>query len=501
MNIIFFEIMPIVFLLFIVIIIVLAEKMDEDKDKNKNPINKLIRKELYINFPTKFNVIERILAWVFAGGYILLLLFYIAMLLTVKYWSFFDKLISNITYVNNISIGLTAVVITSTVIVVTFRKDYYLVFNINEVLQTQHFETCIIFNIFTCLASQLLTVIILGIDDSDNLYYFISVILEELVVIVNYVSAIFVLFIIFRVLLSKGYFELSILKQLYKKMWNKDTLLSNTYLEWKKSAVNINLAYLVENYNKTVNKVNIENIKEFQFATLMNKYGFKWYDRAVGKIFNICFVLLAISSIVCLLSEHMYLIILNVIIIFFMFFISKNKKFTNRYYIYFNKLIYDMWGYYIKLNNKEYFCGIVSIFPPRKIENYIHSIQNIVSFSGIGMEAKFENSSESVIKYILEKLKKKLENKEYNCNYVKSIYLLPIFLIGYLKYQDNKENECMKICKNVYKELKLNNSQKLKFDELLFGFSIDISREISKDKINETYCNYWRYLNEEKLSV
>ncbi|GEM_PF-5936554 len=493
MNKVFLEIMPIVFLFYIIVIIMLAEKVG--KSKAKTPIQELLRKD-YINFPTKFNVIEKFFNYVFIGNFILALFSITATLITEKNWGFISKLLKSIVDINNICIGITAVVITIAVIVVTFKKDYYLVFNINDVLRTQYFEIGIAFTILTYIASQLLTVIIVGIDIVDNLYYLFIVVLEELVIIINYVSSIFVLFIIFRVLFSKGYFELSILKHLYKKMWNLDTLLSNIYPKWNKYAININLTYIVQNYNKTVKKMNIKNIEKFQFVTLMGKGGIKWYKRAIRRIFKVCFALIIFSSIICILNGNKYLIILNVIIVVFIFFIFKNKKFMRKYYKYFNKLVFDSWGYYFKLNNEEYFCGIVSIFPPRKIENYIHSIQNIVCFARIGMEVKFENSNESVIEFILNKLQIILENEEYKDNYVRSIYLLPIFLIGYLQYQENVENNCMRISKNIYKELKLNNCEKFKFNEILYGLSLDISRELSnKDVINKRYCNYWRYLD------
>jgi hypothetical protein len=167
--------------------------------------------------------------------------------------------------------------------------------------------------------------------------------------------------------------------------------------------------------------------------------------------------------------------------------------------MYLNKIVYDSWGYYIKSMDKEYFCGIISLFPPKKIEKYIHSIKNIICFSRIGKEVNFQDDKEVVIEYILKRIVRALENGNYKNGYIKSMYQLPVFLIGYFQYQTSIENNCMKICKQIYEELNLEDFEKSKLNETLYGFTLDINREICDEPPhNRQYCDYWNYLNNVK---
>ena len=493
----FVEFLPVAFLSYVLFIIILIEKLN--KIIKKDIIKNLKRKELDIKFPTKYTIFEKIIFHIMFGSSIMIFSFFIMAIITESNYDFFSNLLFSVENLNNICIGITTIAITVSIVVITFSKDYYLVFSIKDVLRTQYFALGVVLIIITCLCSQMFVVIILGIRTIDNLFGIFIIVIEEIVLIINYGSSIYVMFIVFRILLSEEYFELTILKQLYRKMWNSETILFNIKDEWNKCATDINIAFLIQDYRKRAKDINIEKMERFYFATLSDVGGIRWYKKAILKLLMICTVLGAFSGVICLINGELYILMINIAIVIFVIIIFTTKKFMNKYYMYLNKIVYDSWGYYIKSMDKEYFCGIISLFPPKKIEKYIHSIKNIICFSRIGKEVNFQDDKEVVIEYILKRIVRALENGNYKNGYIKSMYQLPVFLIGYFQYQTSIENNCMKICKQIYEELNLEDFEKSKLNETLYGFTLDINREICDEPPhNRQYCDYWNYLNNVK---
>lgn len=492
----FLEFIPLFFLLYLVVIIILSEKLN--KIDNGDIIQNLSRKELEISFPSKYTTFEKCTFYIMYGSSLIFSFFFIMLIITDWKSDFFLNLSLKIESLNNICFSMTTIVITVSVVIITFKKDYYLAFSIKDVLGTQYFSAGLLFIMISCLSSQFLTVILLGIGDIDDVFGVSILVMEEVVLIINYISSIYVMFIVLRILLSEEYFELTILKQLYRKMLNLETTLYNINREWNKCATNINVAFLVQDYRKKVKRIKIEGIERFYFATSLDIGGIRWYKRAIKKLTNICVFLCVFSCVICFVYGEFYKTVINISVVFCMIFVFTTKRFMNKYYRCLNRIVYDSWGYYIKSESKEYFCGLFSFFSPRIIENYIHSIKNIVCFFRIGLEVNFQNEKEIVvIEYMLKKIVSVFKNENCKNDYIKSIYQLPIYLIGYLQYQVDIDNNSMKICKQLYKELNLNKYEKNKLNETLYGFTLDIYREINDGvTLNKKYLDYWKYLNE-----
>lgn len=272
----------------------------------------------------------------------------------------------------------------------------------------------------------------------ESLFDLVRFMVFEIVTIYNIVANTYVLFIIVYIMFFEQRKELEILGQLYRSFWI-DRLDTSTFKEktnWSKEAVEINVDYLLQKYVDTCRKKKILKIDYIEFATTLDTYKQKWYNKARNKFIKlniICMLSSILLDIACLNRKCIILVVINLVFTA----INIGITFCEKDYIHLVilKFFSDTWGYYIhQRNNKEKFIPRVALGKSNVYDKYIIRMNSLNAFFYIWINyIDYKNSENKLVIDMYQEVIDCLVSME-NIN---SIIYMPIFIVGFFLYEKN----------------------------------------------------------------
>lgn len=234
-----------------------------------------------------------------------------------KYYTYINGMIDKIEVVGSSVLGLTTIAVTLSVAVILFDRKYYIVFSIRDVLQKYKFAECLFISVSSCVIVIIMQITLIN-QTIESLFDLVRFMVFEIVTIYNIVANTYVLFIIVYIMFFEQRKELEILGQLYRSFWI-DRLDTSTFKEktnWSKEAVEINVDYLLQKYVDTCRKKKILKIDYIEFATTLDTYKPKWYNKARNKFIKlniICMLSSILLDIACLNRKCIILLVINLV--------------------------------------------------------------------------------------------------------------------------------------------------------------------------------------------
>lgn len=405
-------------------------------------------------------------------------------LFNVKYDSYIYEMIKKVEVISSVVIGLTAIAITMSVVVILFDKRYYIVFSIREVLQKYKFSECLIIVISSCILVSIATLTLLN-ERIDSYFDVARFMILEIATIYNVVGVTYILGVIVNIMFLEQKSELSLLGQLYRRFWlhRIDTLHFKSKKNWNKDAVEINVEYLLERYINVCKRKKIVSITSVEFATTMDCYKEKWYGRARNKFIRMMLFLLFVSLIidVMVLKENcVWIIVLNIIvtaisIIFAYTSVQSFQLVIMRFYL-------DTWGYYLNTkDNKELFVPMVALRMDNIYDKYIMRMNSLNAFFYIWIN--HVDKKKRTIGYEFEEMLLRLESMD-NRN---MITYFPVFTIGFFLFEKNIKIERIK---DLYNEMVVEENKQHSFERMMHSQIFNLTKNF-----NEKVFEYRKGLN------
>ncbi len=251
-----------------------------------------------------FSVIEVIIIYSFFLLFSCLIAFFIYSFSAREVIEYFFNLKKNIP---DEMLEWVALMITLAAILVAFKKDYYLVFSIEEVLERYKFKS----KIFTIVNIMLINrlIILLKPLKVDEIYSFAFDYTYIILYIVSLVIGCYLIYRVMYLLYSKEQSELELLDKLFYKLKNRTFYFENTS---NISAVGIilNGEYLFDQYVRYYSLVKKYDICKIKFESVYRECKDDVYTKIKRVIIKNCSIYL---SVVYLLDIVLILIFINLI--------------------------------------------------------------------------------------------------------------------------------------------------------------------------------------------
>ena len=190
---------------------------------------------------------------------------------------YINNMIGKIEVWSNLSIGLTSFVITLSVFIVVFDKSYYLVFSIRDVLKKYKFYYILKVEILACILTCILTCSLLD-GKIESVFDEVRFIALEYAFFISLVLSTYLLIVLINIVFSDTKKELKLLKHLYERLWVSKIDIDSqkeTIKKWKQENTEINVNYLVDEYKKRFENIDINEIKQIEYV---------WHQ----VLFNVC---------------------------------------------------------------------------------------------------------------------------------------------------------------------------------------------------------------------
>lgn len=354
-----------------------------------------------------------------------------------KYYTYINGMIDKIEVVGSSVLGLTTIAVTLSVAVILFDRKYYIVFSIRDVLQKYKFAECLFISVSSCIIVIIMQITLIN-QTIESLFDLVRFMVFEIVTIYNIVANTYVLFIIVYIMFFEQRKELEILGQLYRSFWI-DRLDTSTFKEktnWSKEAVEINVDYLLQKYVDTCRKKKILKIDYIEFATTLDTYKPKWYNKARNKFIKlniICMLSSILLDIACLNRKCIILLVINLVFTAINIGITFCEK--DCIHLVILKFFSDTWGYYIhQRNNKEKFIPRVALRKSNVYDKYIMRMNSLNAFFYIWINyIDYKNSDNKLVIDMYQEVIDCLVSME-NIN---SVIYMPIFIVGFFLYEKN----------------------------------------------------------------
>ena len=143
-----------------IIVIVFAVMIKCQKRKIEHPSDDLANKDKFCkeeNIFYKIDYVSEIGKFVYFALIILLLI----VIINAKYEWYITQMVKNVGIINSMVIGLTAMAITMSVVIIVFDKNYYIVFSIRDVLQKYKFSEWLFIVLASCVIESITTITLL----------------------------------------------------------------------------------------------------------------------------------------------------------------------------------------------------------------------------------------------------------------------------------------------------------------------------------------------------
>lgn len=369
--------------------------------------------------------------------------------------------------INQVILTMAGFIIPLYLTVISIDKTYYLVYSMKSILNMYHIYLMMMSTVLSFLAVYVFELILENLEEETTVFG---------VVLIFYMIGIFIsigllgyiCIILFRIV-SSGV-DLKALLKLHILMGKNNIAQIDikNKKQWTIDAIEINLDYLIQNYKKRSQKVKIKEIESIEIITTIGIY-----EKNIGRVAKIKISLLWISAFICqiifsamlLQEDSLKIVICDIILIFCIIIImvmaekKLGKQEFNRIFI---KMDYSSWGYRIQNKKKVYFVETWQYYQ-RKYEKFIFGMNSIIVFFDImlhiGVKKKRVNRA---FTYIVKELREE--------NMANSVYYLPIFVIGYLIFERDRNEEILKIVKREYDSLNLNEQRKNEFFTMLSSY-------------------------------
>ena len=332
-----------------------------------------------------------------------------------KVFDYTDEMVKQITQSNGV-INWFGLVITVTVVLVAFKKKYYLAFSIEDVLAKYQYSGKLFFLISIVLLTEIFNTICVMMQ-SYNKWQFAfemgSVILYFLAIGVS----IYMLCVVITIIFSKEHKELVVLNNLYYKT-KPMIYYSEEDKEIDDKALYMNIEYLLDQYSFNYRKVKAGDIKEIKCDNVFEKEK----DNVYSQILTTLCKLWLRYSLICLtlyivcgwrvLSENCCLIVdmvKSLIVSGIVWFVGVGiLKLCGKIFVPLKQLVNRLFmhDYFLKFKkeDKEFFVSIHDIGLYRKHAGFFKSVLNMVVFfkmlgSNLNTMQKMLNQIEKLYAY------------------------------------------------------------------------------------------------------
>ena len=310
-----------------------------------------------------------------------------------RVFRYVDEIIQQINQLNSL-ISWFGIVITVTVVLVAFKKKYYLVFSVEDVLDKYKYREKLFFLIATLVLVEIINVLILSIKFPREYKFAFGV--ESIILYCLALGvSIRMLYIVITIIFSTEHNELALLNNLYYKIkpmaWH-----SEVQAEVDDSALYMNIEYLIDQYSLNYKKIKAGDIKEIKCDNVFEEAINKVYNHILKTLckFEIKYMLICVSVYFvfefCLLSGGIHVIkemlnslIFSVVVWFacigILALCGISKRFVPLKQLV-NRLFMHDYFFKFKKEDKEFFVSIHDIGLYRKHAGFFKSVLNMVVF-------------------------------------------------------------------------------------------------------------------------
>ena len=385
--------------------------------------------------------------WKIAGVVtVLMIILPTFLMLNLKYDIILESLGSNISNLSSIVIGLTTMVLTVSVVIILFHKNYYLVFSISDVLKSFHFNGCIGILLANCLGFCGCALWQLYLKEDAMLNNLVMLIMEWCVLCCFAASGIS-FWIIFRVMFSNRKVELRQLKHLYQifrggeKPDDSQTLSAS---QWEEGAMRTNVEYLCAEYISAARNVPIHKVRRLSFLS---------GEERQQPLKNLCrrtrisFILFALAAWIISMTlvgivlgtEGTGFLILDTIllavVVLSAYFASRRGSLENM-----QTIFDDILGYEMEVEGKKKIrIPRIKLRPANRYDRFIRTMNSLTAFFCIalerGMRPEMTDRAMGIIVDWLSDVKEK-----HSCIY------LPVFSAGYYAFAYGQKPETAAKC-------------------------------------------------------
>lgn len=486
-----FGILPVLLTIIVVLCSVIIKCQ---KRKIEHPSDDLVNKEKFCREENIFYKIDYVSEM---GSFIYFTLVILVLIVTinVRFEFYITQMVKNVGVINGMVIGLTAMAITMSVVIILYDKNYYIVFSIRDVLQKYKFAECLFIVLASCIIESIATLTLLkGKIDTD--FDFVRFLILEVATIYNIIGVSYVLYVIVVIMFSEKKRELALLKQLYIfwELTRIDTSQFKTGKGWNKYAIGVNAEYLLERYLNICNCKKLGVLNCIEFVTTIGYYQDDWYRKSKYKFDRMIVILFLVSALFdwMVLQENCgQVIILNMLVmgIGIVVFNCSNKQSIQ---LAITKVFSDTWGYYYATTTgKEGLIRRASI-GITKYSRYVKTTNSLNAFFYIGLNNGEEKSNAVVdeFKEILDYLDKNLKKKN-------MITFFPAFTIGYFMYEKNLKIQELKV---IYNEIIVSHENRVNFERMIQSQILCLTKCAGKE--HQSYRNrvaeYLQWLNKKE---
>lgn len=248
---------------------------------------------------------------------------------------------------------------------------------------------------------------------------------------------------------------------------------------WYKGNVIRQINYLVNNYKKSVKKIEFDNIENIEFACILASKE-ENMKLAIKKFYSfflitVCFIFIYMCYIIPLLSEEIRWAYLMITMLGFMpvFTLFLDRKIITNNYKYINRIGYmSYWGYYIKLFNKKDKIYITSFdHSCSQYAKYLIKLKKIACFYNLAIHMKYDDVEsfddigiECLCNYVTDMLRRKTNIDG---------MVTPILICTCLSWDEKKEIRNQRV-KEMIKEVDMSKGEQ----QIAINTSLQILRDI-----------------------
>lgn len=417
---------------------------------------------------------------------VLFLGFSILASLSAHFEHYVSGMIKNLEVATDITMGLTVFAFTLVAAVMVIKKNYYLVFSIQDVLGEYNFSFWIKQLIVSCLGTCVLTLTLLD-KEMVTLFDCIRVILFEEFVIYNLLCVTVLFYIVCSIMFTYKKVDLKPLKKLYRvhELKNIDNSQIKNPREWRREDIEVNLSYLFEDYKNQCKRIGVNNIEKIKFISSLKTETGLWKEQAIKRYreFCVCFLLMGIMSTVNFGTMYNFkpmqypiMVSVHIGIGLVGFMLScRPKEFIKDTIFY---VIWEQWGFYFEIEKKFVTCHSWQIHN-RKYVKYMRSFCSLTGFVKIANDIEVDASD---MNSILEEKIKDLSESVQNI-----VGMMPIFIIGYIQY---KKGEKLKYVKKAFRNMKIEEASLHDFKEMFQRFTLHMDKGKVNRKKEEKYLEW-----------
>ena len=191
------------------------------------------------------------------------------LLLNLKHENVLTAISGSSDALTSMVIGLTTLVLTVSVVIILFRKEYYLVFSITDVLKSYHFTGCLSLLLISCVGTCTCELIQLYLQEGSIWWKLVFLTMEWCVLACLVICGIS-LCIICLVMFSTSKVELRLLDRLYRIFRGgdrPDESQAGSAANWESGAVRTNLDYLCAEFVSAARLLPIHRVIRFEYLT------------------------------------------------------------------------------------------------------------------------------------------------------------------------------------------------------------------------------------------